>query len=74
MTDTTIREVTVARVPGISTRVMITANMTVAEALALAGIEVGRNETIRGNGESVDPNASVNGYSTLTVSANIKGN
>lgn len=72
--NNTVREVAVARVPGAFVRVAVTSAMTVREALKAGGITVAKGELVRANGENVSLDANVNGFSTLTVSANIKGN
>ncbi len=68
------KEITITRVPGVPVRVTVTPDMTVAQALQTANITLARNEVIRAGGQNVDKSASVNGYSTLTITANIKGN
>lgn len=70
----TVRRITVARVPGTYVEVAVTADMTVKQALAAANITVGKNEVVRANGTNVGLNDLVNGYSSLTVTQNIKGN
>ncbi len=69
-----VRNVAVARVPGAFTNVAVTSDMTVRQALQAVGITPNRNEVVRAGGETVSLDAPVNGYSTLTVSQNIKGN
>lgn len=70
----TVRTVNVARIPGTFVAVGVQANMTVGQALSAAGITLQRNEQVRANGETVSVNDVINGYTTITVTQNIKGN
>ena len=68
------KEITITRVPGVPVRVTVTPDMTVAQALQTANITLAKNEVVRAGGRNVESNANVNGFSTLTITANIKGN
>lgn len=69
-----VRNIQVARIPGTYTNVGVHAGDTVKTALAAAGITVGKDEVVRANGQTVNLTDSVNGYTSLTVTKNIKGN
>ena len=68
------KEITITRVPGVPVRVTVTPDMTVSQALATANVSLAKNEVVRAGGRNVELNANVNGFSTLTITANIKGN
>lgn len=68
------KEIKITRVPGVPVPVTVTPDMTVRQALSAANITLAKNEVIRAGGQNVNLDANVNGYSTLTITANIKGN